>query len=388
MFRIGQPEIDAFAAVVRSKKLFRYTKGGQCERFEKRYARFLGVKHVAMTSSGSAALTAALAALGLGPGDEVIIPAQTFMATALSVVTVGAIPVIVDIDESIMLDPAALADAVGPRTRAVIPVHMWGRVCDMDAIMRVARRKKLLVIEDACQCAGGAYHGRMVGGIGHAGAFSFNYFKNITCGEGGALVTNDAAAARRAACIIDPCNFFWTGRREDFRPFCGTGSRASEFEGAVINAQLDRLPGMIRTLRRMKNRVLRQTAGLGLVPAKSNSPDGECGSNVVYQFPSAALTARFAKLVGGTILSQTGRHTYTEWDPILTRSGAAHPALDPFRFPENKGCRMNYRKDMCPQSLDILSRSVIIGLHPDRTAVEIDKLIKSIRSAAAAVVKP
>jgi dTDP-4-amino-4,6-dideoxygalactose transaminase len=387
MFRIGQPEIDAVAAVARSGKLFRYTKGGQCERFEKRYARFLGVKHVATTSSGSAALTAALAALGVGPGDEVIVPAHTYMATALSVVTAGAIPVIVDIDESIMLDPAALADAVGPRTKAVIPVHMWGMVCDMDAIMRVARRKKLLVIEDACQCAGGAYHDRMVGSIGRAAAFSFNYFKHITCGEGGAFVTNDPVAARRAACMIDPCSFFWSGRRNDFRPFCGTGSRASEFEGAILNAQLDRLPGMIRTLRRSKRRILRQTAGLGLVPARANSPDGECGSFLVYQLPTAAQAANFARLVGGTILAQTGRHTYTEWDPILNRAGAVHPALDPFRFPENKGCRMNYRKDMCPRSLDILGRSVMLALHPDRTTAEIAKLIKTIRSAARAVLE-
>src|SRR5207237_6629818 len=135
MLQVGQEEIAAVSRVIKSKRLFRYTKDSECERFEKRYAKFLAVKHVHLTSSGTTALTAALAGLGIGPGDEVIVPAHTFMATAVAVLAVGAIPVIVDIDESIMMDPAAFEAAIGPYTRAVIPVHMWGSVCDMDAIM-------------------------------------------------------------------------------------------------------------------------------------------------------------------------------------------------------------------------------------------------------------
>src|SRR5512135_2435390 len=130
MFRMGQREIDAFAEVVRSGKVFRYMKGGACQRFEKRWAKYLGVKHAHLTSSGTTALTAALAGLGIGPGDEVIVPAHTYMATAVAVLGVGAIPVIVDVDESVTLSPAAFEAAIGPRTRAVIPVHMWGLPCD------------------------------------------------------------------------------------------------------------------------------------------------------------------------------------------------------------------------------------------------------------------
>jgi dTDP-4-amino-4,6-dideoxygalactose transaminase len=151
MLRFGNKEIQAVAAVARSGRLFRYQKGGQCGRFERRFSRYIGVPFVRMTSSGTVAIQAALAALGIGPGDEVIVPAHTYMATALAVLGVGAIPVIVDVDESITMDPSALDDAAGPRTRAVIPVHMWGLVCDMDAIMRVARRRKLLVVEDCAQ---------------------------------------------------------------------------------------------------------------------------------------------------------------------------------------------------------------------------------------------
>ena len=163
MYIVGEEEIEAVARVLRSGALFRYGVGSECDRFEARYAEFLGVKHFALAASGSNALAAAMFAVGLGPGDEVIIPAHTYMATATSVLSVGAIPVIVDVDESITLDPAAFEDAIGPRTRAVVPVHMWGAACNMNAIMEIARRHKLIVIEDACQGVGGSYEGRRFG---------------------------------------------------------------------------------------------------------------------------------------------------------------------------------------------------------------------------------
>ena len=132
MLQVGQTEIDALAEVIRSGRMFRYEIGNACENFEERYAGFIGTSHVALCSSGTTALTAALAGLNIGPGDEVIVPAHTYMATALAVLSVGAIPVVVDIDDSITMDPDALRATIGPQTRAVIPVHMWGALCDMD----------------------------------------------------------------------------------------------------------------------------------------------------------------------------------------------------------------------------------------------------------------
>ena len=385
MLRVGQKEADAIAKVLMSGKIFRYHIGEQCARFERRYARYLGVKYVQMTSSGTTALTAALVGLGIGPGDEVIMPACTYMATAVSVLGAGAIPVIVDIDESITIDPAAVDAAVGPRTRAVIPVHMWGLSCDMGAIMRVARRRRLLVVEDACQSIGGGYRGRKLGSIGHAGGFSFNYYKNMTCGEGGAVVTRDAKAAERARCMIDCCNFYWNGRKAGQRPFISNGSRASELEGAMMNVQLDRLDGMIRALRRQKKRILRETAGTPLKPIRANSLDHECGSHVMYVLPTGPQADEFARLTGGTVAGKTGRHVYTEWDPIFARRGAHHRALDPFHLPANRRCRRNYTKSMCARSLDILSRTVMLGNHPDRKRGEVTARIRKIKSAAAAV---
>jgi dTDP-4-amino-4,6-dideoxygalactose transaminase len=385
MLRFGQPEITAFAQVALSGQLFRYHAGGQCARFEQRFAKALGVPHALLTSSGSTALTAALAGFGVGPGDEVLVPAHTYMATALAVLAVGAIPVLVEIDEALMLDPVALADAIGPRTRAVIPVHMWGGLCDMDAIMRVADKHQVLIIEDACQCVGGSYRGRMAGAIGHAGAYSFNFYKNITAGEGGAVVTHDALVAKRAGCMVDCCSYYWTGRQEDFQPFAAAGSRASEFDGAILNVQLDRLPGMLKALRRMKGRILEKTADLGLLPVPCHSPEGECATTVLFRFETAAQADDFATRVGGTVAGKTGRHTYTEWDPILEHRGAHHPALNPFTLPQNKDCRMTYSKTMCPRSLELLARTVIVHLHPDKSTRDVTTLIRTIRGAAEAV---
>lgn len=384
MYRIGRPEIDAVARVVDSGKVFRYGIGGECERFERRYAKRLGVKHCVMTASGTQSLAAALMGAGIGPGDEVIVPACTYMATAIAVVVAGAIPVIADIDESITLSPEALEEAIGPRTAAVIPVHMWGLPCDMTSILRIARRRKLLVIEDACQGVGGGYEGRMLGSLGDIGAFSFNYYKNMTAGEGGAVVTSRDAWAERIRCAVDPCSFYWRGRAEQRAGFVANGARASEFEGAILNAQLDRIGGMIRAMRRQKKRMLAATARTGLEPIPANSPDWECGTHVLWRLPTPAAADRFARLTGGTVTLRTGRHVYTEWDQILQHRGGHHPAMNPFAFKENRGCRMRYTRDMCRSSLRILGRTVFVQTHPDRSGEEVAALIERVRLAARA----
>ena len=384
MYRIGQKEIDAVARVANSGRIFRYGIGGECDRFERRYAERLGVKHCVQTASGTQSLTAALVGAGIGPGDEVVVPACTYMATPIAVLAAGAIPIIADVDESITLDPTALERAVGERTRAVIPVHMWGLPCDMKAIMRVARKHRLVVVEDACQAVGGAYEGRMLGSIGHAGAFSFNYYKNMTCGEGGAVVTNNGRWAERMRCAIDPCSFYWKGRDRSRAGFTANGARASEFEGAILNAQLDRLDPMIRAMRRQKQRILAQIVDTGLEAAPAHSPDWECGSHVMIRLPTARAAERFAKMAGGTVTLKTGRHVYTEWDPILGHRGAHHPALDPYNLPENRDCRREYSRDMCARSLEILGRTVYLQTHPDFKAPQVRELVGRVRKAAAA----
>ena len=185
MYIVGQEEIDALAKVITIGRPVPLRRRQRVRPLRASATPTISAcKHFALAASGSNALAAAMIGVGLGPGDEVLIPAHTYMATATSVLAVGAIPVIVDIDETLTIDPNAVEAAIGPRTRAVVPVHMWGAACDMDAIMAIARRHKLIVIEDACQGVGGAYEGRKFGTIGDVGCFSFNYFKNMTCGRG------------------------------------------------------------------------------------------------------------------------------------------------------------------------------------------------------------
>ncbi len=388
MYVVGEEEIEAIARVICSGALFRYSATSECERFEQRYAKYLGCRHFALAASGSNALAAAMTALGLGPGDEVIIPAHTYMATATSVLSVGAIPIIVDIDESLTIDPAAIEAAIGPRTKAVIPVHMWGTACDMDAIMQIAQAHGLVVIEDACQGVGGAYKGRRFGSIGHLGAFSFNYFKNMTCGEGGGVAVNDDTQAERVRCAIDPCHFYWQGRNDAVRPFSGNGARASELMGAMLNVQLDRLDGMIGAMRRERRIIMDGIAplgNLGLRPAPLNSPDDDCATQVILSLPSADSADRFVEVFPSVIAGKTGRHNYTEWDQVLMGAGAAHPAMNPFAMPENAECRRTYSKDMCSRSLEILNRTVMVATHPQHGDQDIADIVHDIGEAARVV---
>jgi dTDP-4-amino-4,6-dideoxygalactose transaminase len=181
---------------------------------------------------------------------------------------------------------------------------------------------------------------------------------------------------------VDPCRFYWDGREGAEKGFTANGARASEFEGAILNAQLDRLPDMISRMRAQKKRILAATAEAGLVPIRSNSPEHECGTHVMYRFESAAAADAFAGSVGGTVALKTGRHVYTEWDPILEHRGGHHPAMNPYNFAENAECRTEYSKQMCETSLDILARTVFLVTHPDNTDGDVEAMIEKIREAA------
>lgn len=194
MPQIGEEEIQEVVDTLRSGWL---TTGPKVKRFEAEFARYVGVSHAIAVSSCTAALQVSLAALGIGPGDEVIVPTLTFCATANVVAHLSATPVIVDIDRNFQISLEAVERAITPRTRAVIPVHYAGQACDLDEILRLAARRGLAVVEDAAHAVGAEYGGRKIGPHSHAAAFSFYAIKNMTTGEGGMITTNDAALAER-----------------------------------------------------------------------------------------------------------------------------------------------------------------------------------------------
>ena len=389
MYEIGNQEVQAIKKIISKGKLFRYLENSECDFFEKNYSKYLSIKHTALASSGTAALTAALVGLKIGPGDEVLIPAHTYMATAMSVLSVGAIPIIVDIDETLTIDPKALEDACGPLTRAAIVVHMWGTTCNMNAIMKIAKKKNLFVIEEACQGVGGGYEKKMLGTIGHVGAFSFNYYKNMTSGEGGAVVSNNKEIIERAKCAIDPCHFYWQGRKNSLKPFAANGSRASEFMGALLNVQLKRLPGMIKKMRAERNKILSSTQNLsnmGIKHSPLNSKNYDCGNYVFFKFNNTLDAENFTSIFPAPIAGKTGRHNYTEWDQILLKEGSFHQSLNPYKLSQNKKCRMNYSKNMCKSSLEILDKTIMIPTDPKNTKKDINNTIRNIKRATLAYI--
>lgn len=236
----GAPEEEALLRVLRSGRWGR-SDGGEVEQFENEFAAYAGVSHAVAVTSGTTALRIALLACGLDAGDEVVVPPYTFQATATSVLEVNATPVFADIQpDTYNLDPDAFAAAITPRTRAVIPVHLAGLAADMDEIMEIAKRHGIRVIEDAAHAHGGTYRGRKLGSIGHMACFSFQSSKNMSAGEGGIIATSDPDLAETCRSIHN-CGRFRGGAWYE-HAILGGNYRMTEFQAALLRAQLARAP--------------------------------------------------------------------------------------------------------------------------------------------------
>lgn len=389
MYRIGEEEVEEVRKVLLSGHLFRVGEGveghlHEVDQFEREWAQTIGTEYaLCMAGGGTAALICGLVGMGIGPGDEVIVPGYTWMATATSVLAVGAIPVIAEVDETLALDPDDVRRKVTPNTRAIIPVHMVGRPANMQALLDIAREHGLLVLEDCCQADGGSYKGKRLGSWGNAGAFSFNYFKIISCGEGGALTTDDRTLYERALVFHDGGAAFRPYAKDLGIPiFVGIQLRADEVMGAILRVQLRRLDGILSDLRRIRKRFEQELSDVpGLRVAPNNDPEGDCGVVVAFQFDSEAKARAFAEETGGWLPIDSGKHVYSNWEPLLQKRVMHHPDMNPFRHPRNQGLRTDYTPDMCPRTLDVLSRTVFLSLHPDWSEEEVSRRIETCRKA-------
>lgn len=239
----GSEELTALERVLQSGN-WSSSYGSEVRTFEETFAAYQDAQQGICVNSGEAALILAFKALQIPPGSEVVVPAYTFVASATAVVQVGAIPVFVDVDpDTYCIDPDALAAAIGPQTSAIMPVHFAGLPADMDPIMALAQRHGLQVLEDAAQAWGSRYGDRAVGAIGDAGGFSFQASKNLTAGEGGIIVTDDADVAATCRSLAD-CGRAVTAQRYS-HALLGGNHRMTEFQGAILRAQLDRYPGQL-----------------------------------------------------------------------------------------------------------------------------------------------
>jgi len=397
VYRIGKEEIKAVERVIRSRQLFRYgePKQGHLQevaKFEKELAKKTGSKYALAVTSGTAALTCALTGMGIGPGDEVIVPAYTFVATAISVLSVGAIPVLADIDDTLTLDPDDFERKITKRTRAVIPVYMVGFPADMGRIMRIAGKHRIAVLEDVCQADGGSYHGKRLGSIGRAGVFSFNFYKIISCGEGGAVVTDDIRVFHRAMIYHDGgIGFRPHGKNLATRIFSGTNYRLNEILGAIMRIQLRRMDLMLKSMRRQKKIFMRELSGHpSLEFIRSNDIEGDCCTHIGFVFEDKAEAKIFSDelnkhKIGCYSPYYSGRHIYPNWEVVMMKRGAHHPLRDPYRLQANKTCRMDYTRQSCSRTLEILARTVLIPTHPDHSEKELYKRIKACDKAGQVV---
>jgi 8-amino-3,8-dideoxy-alpha-D-manno-octulosonate transaminase len=294
---------------------------------EKAITEVFGCQYAQLTSSGTAALTTAMSALGIGFGDEVIMPSFTFVASFEAVLSVGAIPVLVDVDETLTLAPDAVEAAITPRTRCVMPVHMCGSMARMDELKAICDAHNLILLEDACQSIGGSYKGKMLGTIGHAGTFSFDYVKTITCGEGGVVMTNDKEVYEKCDGYTDHGHDHkGVDRGADLHPFIGYNFRISELNAAVGLAQIKKLD-QILAMQRRNNKLLRSY--LEQIPEitfrEIPDPAGDNASFLSWFLPTGDLTQAVVDemraqgvLAGNFYWFINNWHYISKWDHLKT----------------------------------------------------------------------
>ncbi|HXF62796.1 MAG TPA: DegT/DnrJ/EryC1/StrS family aminotransferase [Caldilineaceae bacterium] len=385
---VDEEEEAAVLEVLRSKRLFRYNSPygtpSRVDELERAFAAKKGVQHALGVTSGTAALICGLQAIGVGPGDEVIVPAYTWIATATAVLAVGAVPIVAEVDETLLLDPADVARKVTPYTKAVIPVHMRGAPCRMDAILEVARAHQLKVVEDCAQANGASYQGKEVGAFGDVGCFSLQFNKIITCGEGGMVVTDSPDLWERAAMYHDAGA---THRRHaEDRLLWGVNFRMPELLAAVALVQLRKLDRLLAAMRARKQMLKSGIADMaqrkGVQFRELADPAGDTAIALIFFMPTAERAkavseALRAENIGASVLYDPAvrdYHVYAHWVPVMQQR-AWSAGGDPWRWANRP---IEYREEMCPRSLELLGRAVHLNVSPLLTNEDVEETIEGV----------
>jgi 8-amino-3,8-dideoxy-alpha-D-manno-octulosonate transaminase len=376
---VAREELEALGRVIESKNLFRYYGVGEGPdevlSFEREFAEHMGAKHALCLNAGSSALICALIGAGIGEGDEVIVPAYTWNATPNAVLATRALPVLAEVDESLTLDPADVERRITPRTRAILPVHMRGAPAAMDELVAIAKKHDLVLIEDVCQSAGATYRGQRLGTFGDAGAFSLQFNKIITTGEGGVMITDRDDLLDIALDVHDCANSVRRG--VGLPKFAGYNFRASELTGAMARVQLTRLDGLLERMRANHARLSAEISGLpGLTLRRPNDEDGDAGIALIAFADNAARAADAVAALNaeGVLAMQIyspatpDLHVYPYWAPVLAALEAA--GAEP---PD------------CPRTLDLLERTIHVDVSPlceeqdlDEIAFAFEKVAKQV----------
>ena len=386
---IDEAEEQAVLDVLRAKRLFRFTGAeegeSKADQFERAFAASVGTAHALAVTSGTAALVSGLQGIGIGPGDEVIVPAYTWMASATAILTVGGIPVIAEIDESLTLDPADAERKISAHTKAIMPVHMRGAPARMDAILDVANRNGLRVIEDCAQGNGASFQGRRLGSIGDVGCFSLQFSKIITTGEGGMVTTSDREIWQRAFMFHDVAAWNRLDLQEE-EVLWGANYRMSEIPAAVGLVQLGRLEGIVAAARARKAMLLDgigpTATGKGITFRDIPDPEGDSAITLAMflETPAKAHSvadALNAENISAGVLYRPERrdiHVYAHWFPVLSKRTWTD-AGGPWRWARRD---IDYSPDMCPRSLDILARTVVLNVDTSLSNSDVEETIDGV----------
>ncbi len=373
-------------------------KQTKVEGYEKIARRLFGAKYAIGVNSGTSALHAAFVAAGVGPGTEVICPAIGFFATAAAVVTSGAVPIFCDVDKSLMIDPAEIEPLISKRTVAIAPTHWQGNVCDMNAIMRIARQHKLKVIEDCAQACGGTFKGRPIGTFGDFGCFSISGYKIVGGGEGGLILTPKKRNWERAQQFIE-CGGLWrpvrfAKPRYKGELFCGTNYRMSELEAAVDVVQLGKMPAIVKRFRTVKHRILKRLKTYREIePQLLNDPEGEVGYTLRFYPQTIELGRRIVAALQAENISAGMRgdkaapdwHVYHSMFPVTYKTGPTednYPWEDPLYL--QRGGSVEYNRGDCPVADDLFDRCISVRLNQWYNAQDCRNIAKGINKVLSA----
>ncbi len=358
--------------------------------FEKEFAARMGTKFALAVTSGTAALQCAVAALEIGPGDEVILPAWTWHSCFNAVVLAGALPVCAEIDHTFNIDPASLESLITPQTKLIMAVHLQGNPCHLDKVLAIARKHKIRVLEDCAQSVGASFHGRPLGAHADIGIYSLQLNKTITAGEGGAVVTNDPLLFERASRFHDLGGYRaphvqWTEKANlDF--FFGANYRMSEFTGGVLLAQLRKLDKIVNAVRSNARHVYDGVRDLpGIRFRDLPDPAGELGAGVFMDFQTKARADRFLDLMKAenVLAAKPGGSVILPTLPHVIAKKTIHPAWPSFTSPRGKA--IQYGPQTCPRTIDILGRYAGVLMDPKYTRRETDDIVAAIRKVFPAV---
>jgi len=392
----GEEEKKEIMDVLDTGVLFRYEFGDQrkgifkVKEFEQKFAAYCGASYGQAVTSGTAALKVALAALGVGPGDEVITQGFTFVATWEAILDVGAIPVFTEIDETLNMDPADFEKKINGKTKCVIPVHMLGAQARIEEIVKIARKHSIAVLEDTAQAAGGRINGKHLGTFGNCGTFSFDPVKTMTTGEGGMIITDDGKLMRDMSEYHDHGHDHAVnpgGRGGEGRSFIGFNYRMMEIQGAIGIAQLAKLDSMIKSQKKNKKAFKEAASAIpGVSFRELVDEQGDSATFFSFFLESAEQCKRVNNVlnengVGAINFGENSWHFYPKWEHLINGATLAHSGY-PFKEGDGRK-RVIYDPESLPKSAQLMSRSLVYPVPINMP----DEKMEQIRTALAKAAK-